>query len=243
MRTSFILSILIAFQLILEVSSVINFKEYSSKPIESLTKSYLDLIGIPLECPLKGALKNFAVRTDGKYVWYEYGCYSSLTSSNEFDESIIKGLYSNQTATFKYKSTDSLESLTKVDFKCPVDFALSKFTLTKDSNSYLVVEYGCVGVKSSEQTKDNSIASGTSEGAPNTVSTLSGLTCGDNTIESEEIPGTPLRGFKLTLTSTSNGNVKAQYKYSYHKLRSIENEKKEWASKTVALRNSNTQKN
>ena len=243
MKSSFVLSILIAFQLILEVSSVVNYKSYKSDTKSLSTKSYLDLIGLNLVCPSKGALKNFAVRTDNSNVWYEFGCYSSLTDSNEFDESILKGLYLTQSATFKYKSTDSLESLTKVDFKCPVDYALNRFTLTTDSNSYLVVEYGCVGVKSSEQTKDNTIASGTSEGAPSSVSTLSGLNCGDNTIESEEIPGTPLRGFKLTLTSTSNGNVKAQYKYSYHKLRSIENEKKEWASKTAALRNANTQKN
>ena len=242
MKLYHVLSMLVAFQLIIEVSSVVNYKEYKSdlKPLS--TKSYLDLIDLKLECPYKGALKNFAVRTDETNVWYEFGCYSSLTSSNEFDESILKGLFLTQSVTFKYKSTDSLESLTKVDFKCPVDFALSTFTLTKDSNSYLVVDYGCVGVKSSSQTKLNTVGSGTSEGSPMTVSTLSGLNCGDNTIESDEIPGTPLRGFKLTLTSTSNG-VKAQYLYSFLKLRSIEIEKKEWASKTAALRNANTQKN
>ena len=243
MKHSYVLSFLIALQLILEVSSVINFKEYKSDLNPLSTKSYLELLGLKLECPSKSAIKNFAVRTDDSKVWYEFGCYSSLTSSNEFDESILKGLYLNLTSTFKYKSTDSLESLTKVDLRCPVDFALSKFTLNTDSNGYLVVDYGCVGVKSSYQTKTNSIASGSSEGAPSSVSTLSGLTCGDNNIESDEVPGTPLKGFKLTLTSTSNGNVKAQYNYSYHKLRSIEIEKKEWASKTAALRNANTQKN
>lgn len=242
MKLTYALSILLAFQLIIEVSSVINYKEYTSDKQSLSTKSYLDLIGLELKCLNNGALKNFEVRTDGSSVWYEFGCYSSLTSSNEFDESILKGLYLTQTATFKYKSTDSLESLTKVDFKCPVDYALNKFSLTKDSNSYLVVNYGCVGVKSSSQTKENTVASGTSEGLALEVATLSGLKCGDNTIETEEIPGTPLRGFKLTLSSTSNG-VKAQYLYSFHKLRSIENEKKEWASKTAALRNANTQKN
>lgn len=242
MKLTYALSILLAFQLIIEVSSVVNYKPYTSDKQSLSTKSYLDLIGLELKCPYNGALKNFEVRTDGSSVWYEFGCYSSLTSSNEFDESILKGLYLTQTATFKYKSTDSLESLTKVDFKCPVDYALNKFSLTKDSNSYLVVNYGCVGVKSSSQTKENTVASGTSEGLALEVATLSGLKCGDNTIETEEIPGTPLRGFKLALSSTSNG-VKAQYLYSFHKLRSIENEKKEWASKTAALRNANTQKN
>ena len=140
------------------------------------SKTYLDLLDLILECPSKGALKNFAVRTEEKNVWYQFGCYSFLTASNEFDESILKGIYLIQSVTFKYKSTDSLESLTKVDFKCPSDYALNKFTLTKDCNSYLVVDYACVGVKSSSQTKLNTVGSGTSEGSPMTVSTLSGLT-------------------------------------------------------------------
>lgn len=242
MKYTSVLIILIGLHLILEVSSVVNFKDYKSDA-NPLSNTYNDLLDIKVECQHKGALKNFAIRTNSTHVWYDYNCYSSLTDANEYDESILKGLYSFHISTFKSKISDSLDSLSKIDFKCPIDYALNGFKLSKNSDNYLFVNYTCVGVKSSEQTKSNTITTGITEGPSNTLGALVGLTCGDNTIETDEIPGTPLRGFKFSISSLTNGNVKVRYYYSYHKLRSIELEKNEWASKTKALRDSNTQKN
>ena len=226
------------------VLSIVNFKEDASEKAPLTYKSYYDLLGITVECKYKGALKNFAIKTDSKNVWYTFGCYSSITDSNEYDESILKGLYITSSSTFQYSTTQSLESLGKVNIKCPVDYALSKFTINKNQNNNLVVDYGCVGVKTIYQTKDNSIkSSGSFDGPATSLTPLDGLTCGDNTIETEEIPGTPLRGFKFSITSKDSTTVNAQYLYSYHKLRSIENDKKKWAQKTEKLRNDNDQKN
>ena len=236
-----VLIILVSFHLITEVSSVVNFKDYKSNAT-IITNTYNDLLDIPVICPNKGALKNFVIRTNSTHVWYEYNCYSSLTDANEYDESILKGLYLSSTNPFNYQISESLNFLSKINFKCPIDYALNGFKLYKNSQNYLAVDFTCVGVKNIYQTKDNSIATDIVEGPSDTLEALIGLTCGDNTIETDEIPGTPLRGFAFSITSLSNGNVKANYKYSYFKLRSIELEKVEWASKTKALRDGNTQK-
>ena len=242
MKYTSVLIILVVLNLLIEVSSVVNFKDYKSDAKALSTNTYNDFLDIEVKCQSKGALKNFVIRTNSTHVWFDYNCYSSLTDANEYDESILKGLYISNSLTFRNKATDSLESLSGIDFKCPVDYALNGFKFSKDNNNYLFVDFTCVGVKSFDQTRANTITTDSSDGPTNTLGALNGLTCGDNTIETDEIPGTPLKGFNFQVI-TSNNNVKIQYLYSFYKLRSIELEKKEWASKTKVLRDSNTQKN
>jgi hypothetical protein len=67
---------------------------------------------------------------------------------------------------------------------------------------------------------------------------MKGLFCWDTNPETEEVPGTALKGFKIIVS----GN-KVQYGYSSHRLRSIEKERLSWGEKAKSLRNSNTQKN
>ena len=72
-----------------------------------------------------------------------------------------------------------------------------RFIITKDSStSYLTTEYSWVGVKSNYQSATNTITSVTSEGFSTTLEGLSGLTCGDTTIGTDEIPGTTIRYHK-----------------------------------------------
>ena len=154
----------------------------------------------------------------------------------------MKDLLSSYSQTFRYKTIDSIESLGRVDIRFPVDYALNKFELSNDINNYLTVEYSYVGVKSSSQTKENTISTDTLIGSTDSLDPIAGLSWGDNTIESEDVPGTPLKGFKFSFTSGSNGNVKGQYLYSYYKLRNIALEKELWAKNTSDFRNKNTQK-
>lgn len=234
------LFIFIIFYVLIEVSSVIHLQNYDSPANPLNTGGYLDILEIPVKCKNKGVIKNFELRKNSTHAWYNYNCYSSLTEANEYDESILKALNSSYTKTFKYKISESIESLKRINFVCPVDYALNQFLLYKNEKEYLVMEYTCIGVKSSYQTKDNSIASSSSEGNPLTLDPLIGLTCGDNTIETENFPGTPLKGFEIS-TLLQSGRITVTYKYSYHKLRSIELEKKQWAEQTKLLRESNTQ--
>ena len=64
--------------------------------------------------------------------------------------------------------------------------------------SNLVVDYKCVGVKSSSQTKANTLTTEAQSGDGKSLDAMKGLICGDTTAESEEVPGNPLKGFKIT---------------------------------------------
>ena len=239
MKASYALYALISLQLLFQVSCVY-FLEHSTAK-KSYSGSYKDLLDISVECPYSGVLKNFAVQTESNQVWVDFSCYSSFSAANENDESVIKGLDSSDSKTFKYAITDSIESLGKVDVICPVDFALNKFTISKNSNNYLVVDYKCVGVKSSSQTKANTLNSEPQEGDAKTLEPLNKLRCGDTTPESDELPGNALKGFKFIVSNS--GKTKVQYAYSIHTLRNIKDERTLWGQKSKTLRDSNTQKN
>jgi hypothetical protein len=244
MRLSYLLCLLINLHLIIQVASVVNYKEYSSDAKPNKSNNFNDLLGIAVECPHRGAMKNFAVEANSTYVWYDYSCYSSITNANEFDESILKTVYYTNSVVIRKSISQSVDYLRDLNILCPVDYALSKFVLSRTDENYLSAEYACVGVKSSKQTKSNSATNDqTATGNAKSIEILNDLTCGDTTIESEEAPGTPLRGFKVDVSFSANGDAKVQYLFSMHSLRSIEREKKEWAKKMEALRKSNTQAN
>ena len=243
MRLSYLLCMIINIQLIIQVASVVNYKEYSSDTRSPSSKSFNDLLGVKVECPYRGALKNFAIKANSTFVWYDFSCYSSLTNANEFDESILKTLYYTNRVVVRKTLTQSVDYLKDLNILCPVDYALSNFVLVKEDN-YLAADYACVGVKTAKQDKTNTKTNDyQSSGDARSLEILNGLTCGDTTPESEEFPGTPLRGFKVDVGYSTNGDAKVKYVYSSHSLRSIENEKKSWAKKMESLRKSNTQAN
>lgn len=229
--------VFIGLQLLFHVSCVYLTEHTTAKKTFS-TKSYKDLLEIEVKCPYNGVFKNFAVEYDSSQYWFEYICYSSFSEGNENDESVIKSLSTPKTQTFKYAMTDSIESLAKVDFICPVDFALSSFKFTKDSNNYIIVEYTCVGVKSSTQTKANTLTSESQEGDVKTLAGLKGLRCGDTSPDSNSSYPKALKGFKFIISSS-----KVQYGYSIQQLRKIEDERTAWGSSAKKLRDSNTQQN
>jgi len=52
---------------------------YKNLTLCGLTRgSYYDLLYLQLECPHKGALKNFFVKYNNNTTWYQFICYSSL---------------------------------------------------------------------------------------------------------------------------------------------------------------------
>ena len=226
---------LILYALVIFQVSCVYFLEHQSDK-KTLSNSIKDLLDLAVYCPHNGVLKNFRVDYDATNVWYDFSCYSSFSDANENDESVLKSTGIDQSKTFKTTLGDSISSLNGLDIVCPVDYALNKFVLTKNGNSNLVVDYKCVGVKSSSQTKANTLTSESQSG--DGLNALKGLICGDTTAETEEVPGNPLKGFKITVS----GN-KVTYGYSIHRLRSIEKERLSWGVKAKSLRDSNTQKN
>ena len=244
MKLSYFLCMLINIQLIIQVASVVNYKEYSSVVKPNSSNTFNDLLGIKVECAHRGAMKNFAVESNSTYVWYDYSCYSSITNANEFDESILKTVYYTNRVVVRKSITQSVDYLRDVNVLCPVDYALSGFTLSRTDENFLAVDYSCVGVKTSKQTKSNSATNDQrATGNAKSIEILNDLVCGDTTIESEEVPGTPLRGFKVDVQFSANGDAKVQYLFSMHSLRSIEKEKIYWTKQMESLRKSNTQAN
>ena len=69
--------------------------------------------------------------------------------------------------------------------------------MTKNGNSKLVVDYKYAGVKSSSQTKVNTLTSESKSGDGNSLDTMKGLIGGDTTAETEEVPRNPLKDFKM----------------------------------------------
>ena len=212
MRLSYLLCMLINIQLIIQVASVVNYKEYSSETRSPSSKSFNDLIGVKVECPYRGALKNFAIKANSTFVWYDFSCYSSLTSANEFDESILKSLYYTDRVVVRKSITQSVDYLKDLNILCPVDYALSSFELVRE-DSFLAADYACVGVKTAKQDKLNTKTNDyQGSGDARSLEILNGLTCGDTTPESEEFPGTPLRGFKVDVAYSANGDAKGALK-------------------------------
>ena len=191
MKASMVLYALVTIQLLFQVSCVYFLEHQSDK--KTSTKSYKDLLDLAVYCPHNGVLKNFRVDYDASNVWYDFSCYSSFSDANENDESVLKSTGLDQSKTFKTTLTDSISSLGSLDIVCPVDYALNKFVLTKNGNSNLVVDYKCVGVKSSSQTKANTLTSESQNGDGKSLDALKGLICGDTTAETEEVPGNPLK--------------------------------------------------
>ena len=231
------LSLLVTFDLILEVSSIISYKEYSTNKTNITFNNVSDLIDHNVSCPNKGVLKTFQIKKDSSQVWFDYSCYSSLTESNEYDESILKALYKTK-SYFVYVDKGSIE----FNIKCPVDYALSQFIITKENSQKFVVYYACVGVKTRSQNATNSNFNKKFECTTVSLEQLVQLPCGNYAIETDEKPGFPLRGFNLMMLPYNNGKIIVSCKFSFHELRSIELERKEWASKTANQRNTNTQK-
>ena len=78
MKLSFLLFILINTYLIIKVSSIVRINEFITRDKTRLCGSYYDLLYLQLECPHKGALKNFFVKYNNNTAWYQFICYSSL---------------------------------------------------------------------------------------------------------------------------------------------------------------------
>lgn len=78
MKLSFLLFILINTYLIIQVSSIVRINEFITRDKTRLYGSYYDLLYLQLECPHKGALKNFFVKYNNNTTWYQFICYSSL---------------------------------------------------------------------------------------------------------------------------------------------------------------------
>ena len=158
------------------------------------------------------------------------------TSTKSYKDLLDLAVYCPHNGVLKNFRVDYDESSVWYDFSC-----YSSFSDANENDESVLKSTGLDQSKTFKTTLGDSISSFTSEsqnGDGKSLDALKGLICGDTTAETEEVPGNPLKGFKIIVS----GN-KITYGYSTHRLRSIEKERLSWGEKAKSLRNSNTQKN
>ena len=205
------------------------------------TGTWKDLLGVKVECPKGGIIKNFTLRKDSSYLWYEFWCYSSESPYSDEGEPIIKGLTLRSTYKYTVNIQENIRTLSGYPVECWVDYGLMSFQLYND-NGILRREAVCHGLKSKFSTKVE-IQTATGTARATTIDGLIGITVGSQATEDDDNIAYPLRGFQYKIdTSSSNERPTVSYLYAYSILRNMKIVKQKAQATFENLRNSNTQK-
>ena len=251
--------ILVSVLLNLTNQQKLQLNSYSSQPVAITTGTWYDLINMLVECPNRGVIKNFALKTDKKNIWYDYQCYSSTNPEPDEGEPIIKQVLLNYTSNSKYYIQQSIKTLDTFNVDCWSDYGLRSFKLyselTRQRTNYyyysdvyvLKREAICHGVKPSYTTPINVQTSKAVcdeyYSLKSSYSCLFDIVVGSTAKENDVDIGFPLRGFKYVIENSYQGYPIAYYLYSYSKLRNMKVVKDSYKQKFKQLRDSNTQKN
>lgn len=206
------------------------------------TGSWKDLLGVVVACPNGGILKNFVLKKDSTYFWYEYQCYSSDPNDQNPGEAIIKSVTLTSTHRYTINIQENIRTLSDYPVECWVDYGLISFTMY-DNSGVLTRQTICHGLKSSYSTKIE-IKTATVTALATKIDGLVGITVGSTAKEDNVNVAYALRGFKYIVdVSSSNEKPKVSYVYAYSILRNMKIVKENAEATFERLRNSNTQKN
>jgi hypothetical protein len=205
------------------------------------TGTWKDLLGLKVECPNRGVLKNFVLQKNSTHVWYDFNCYSSKDNSIDEGEPIIKGLSLNSTYKYTISIQENIRTLSDFPIDCWVDYGLASFKIYNDSK-VLRRDATCYGLKAKYTSKfENKTESVTT--LATRIDGLVGITVGSTEAETDDKIAYPLRGFKYDIDiSTSKEKPTVSYYFAYSILRNMEKEKQKARETFENLRNSNTQK-
>lgn len=222
--------------LLIGVLSDVDVNVYGSQ--EFTGSNILDIAGVNVFCPYNGAMKNFKIVQSGSKMKFEMLCYSSKSAISEYDEAILKDLRITR-STSKVSCSKSLNSISSLEVKCPVDYAINSFELTTDiSKTSCQFDYSCVGIKP----QDDNLYSGSTDkksGDLNSLNLVTNVECGSKESEtSKTATGFALNSFKFNADFSSVG-----FNYKYQKLRNIKSFKDDQLNKAKAQRDGNDQKN
>ena len=240
-----ILIILVCTLLSFSNQQKLSLTSHSTEKVSFYYKNWYDLLGIEVDCPFNGVLKNFVLRTDGSSYWYDYQCYSSLTEDSDEGEPIIKRL----TLTTNYRGTvyirSSVTTLNGFPVDCWADYGLKSFKLFYErlySGQALKRKAVCHGIKPSYTSPIN-VETEKLTCSASSFNCYVGILVGSTAQENDVDIGFPLRGFKYVVdTSKSSTNPTVYYKYSYAVLRNMKVVKDSYEQRFKQLRDSNTQK-
>ena len=221
----------------------LSLKKFETEHYKIQTGTWRDLIGVLVECPNKGVMKNFILKKDSTYFWYEFYCYSSDKDEIDEGEPIIKN---GGTLTSRYYVTtsikDNISMLNNYPFSCWVDNGLTSFQLTYDSGTLTAIAH-CKKIKSLYVTKYDFQTTKVTASAT-TMDGLANILVGSTDAEDDENIAYPLRGFKIIVdTSKSKDNPTISYKYGYSSVRNMKTVLHQYQENFKKLRDGNNQKN
>ena len=206
------------------------------------TGTWKDLLGVMVECPNSGILKNFVLKKDHTQFWYEFECYSSDPKDTNEGEAIIKGLTLYSSYRYTINIEENIRTLSNYPVECWVDYGLMSFMLYND-NGALKREAVCHGLKSKYSTRVD-IKTRKVTSLATRIDGLIGITVGSTAKEDNDNIAYPLRGFRYDIdVSSSKEKPTVSYIYAYSILRNMKTVKQNAAAIFERLRNSNTQKN
>ena len=220
----------------------LSLKTYETNHYQVNTGTWKDLLGVVVECPHGGVIKNFVLRKKNGYFWYEFQCYSSLDDQWDEGEPIIKGLTLYSTYRYSITIQENIRTLNQYPVECWIDYGLMAFYLYND-NGILRREAICHGLKSRYSTKME-IASSTRTALATVIDGLVDIVVGSTATEDNTNIAYPLRGFKYNIdASASREKPTVGYIYAYSILRNMKEVKQYYKETFENLRNGNTQKN
>ena len=209
---------------------IIIFVNYSSQNYLKLTThktqnfriqydSWQDLIGKKVECPNRGVLKNFIIKTSGNQFWYEYQCYSSTNNGVDEGEPIIKD--SVYTHHYRYSASfnNDIYQYNKLPISCEVDYGLNAFQMNRETTKVLRLDFNCKGLKPHTTTKIE-IRSPTKCYCNNSLKSLADIRVGPTNGETNTNIAYVLRGFKFDMYSSYCGKT-ARFLYGYSIIRDM----------------------
>ena len=224
------------------IQQYLSLTNHKSQEVPLTTGTWKDLLGLTVECPNRGILKNFVLRKSSLRAWYEFQCYSSAANDNDEGEPIIKGLTLYSTYRYTITIQENIRTLNNYPVECWVDYGLMSFLLYNDKG-VLRREAVCHGLKSKYTTKVE-VKTGTVTALATIIDGLVGITVGSTAKETNDNIAYPLRGFRYKIdTSSSNEKPTVSYVYSYSILRNMKIVKENAKATFEKLRNGNTQKN
>ena len=244
MKQSVFLSIFIILIVINQSNQqYLSLTSHSTSKYPLRTGTWKDLLGVKVECPNGGILKNFVLKTDSSdnTFWYEFRCYSSESPYSDPGEPIIKGLTLYSTYKYTVSIQENIRTLSGYPVECWVDYGLMSFELYND-NGVLRREAVCHGLKSKFSTKVE-IKTGSVTALATRIDGLVGIVVGSQAEETAENIAYPLRGYTFNIDiSSSKERPTVSYIYAYSILRDMKTVYLNAKAAFENLRNSNTQK-
>jgi len=211
-------------------------KSYKSTPKKINTGTWSDLLDYKVECPDNGVFKNFVLKKNDTYFWYEYKCYPY---SNAGGEPIIKeptlNLYDDNGSK---QITSSIKCLNSYEMVCWVDYGLKSFKLYS-KNGILNKELYCNGIKPS-YVSTVTVKTNTKTENHESLAALVDILVGKEDTETDTDIGFPLRGFKYVIDTSSSSTKPTIYiLYSYSKLRNMKSVLDSYTNRFVEIKKKN----